>query len=120
MTHSVKHFEFWSEDPQGLSDFYQAVFDWPIQHIPEMDYWLVPPAGDGIGGGIMKPKQGPWPGNMSFYITVEELETYRQKITAAGGTIIVPEQDVPGVGKFCLFSDPDGRVLGIWVELGKT
>ncbi len=33
---------------------------------------------------------------------------------AAGGKVVVEEQEVPGMGAFSLFSDPDGRVMGIW------
>jgi predicted enzyme related to lactoylglutathione lyase len=53
---------------------------------------------------------------MSFYIDVDDLATYRRKIEQAGGKILVPEQEVPGMGSFALFSDPDGRVLGIWKQ----
>jgi predicted enzyme related to lactoylglutathione lyase len=113
----VVHWELWSEDPDKVADFYGAVFDWEIRSIPEMNYHLVEAGGDGgIGGGIMKPQRGPWPGNMALYIDVDELAPYRQKIVAAGGKIIVEEQVVPGVGSFSLFEDPDGRVLGMWKQ----
>jgi len=26
----------------------------------------------------------------------------------------VEEQEVPGMGSFSLFADPDGRVMGMW------
>ncbi|MCB1042820.1 MAG: VOC family protein [Acidobacteria bacterium] len=121
MTHGVQHFEFWSQDPAKLSDFYRTVFQWDIQHFPDMEYWLVNPSGDkSIGGGIMKPKQGPWPSNMSFYINVDDLEETRSKLEAAGAKIILPFQEVPNVGAFCLFADPEGRVLGIWKQTGKV
>jgi predicted enzyme related to lactoylglutathione lyase len=51
---------------------------------------------------------------MSFYILVDDLEAYRKKIVDAGGKIVVDQQEVPGMGWFSLFSDPDGRVMGIW------
>ena len=65
----------------------------------------------------MTPKEGPWPGNMALYINVDDLADYRKKIVDAGGKILVEETDVPGVGKFTLFEDPDGRVLGMWKQL---
>jgi predicted enzyme related to lactoylglutathione lyase len=118
MGRPVVHWEFWTENPEKVSDFYSKVFDWKIQNIPEIKYRMVETqAGAGINGGIMTPQRsGPWPGNMSFYIDVEDLATYRKKIEAAGGKILVPEQEVPGMGSFALFSDPDGRVLGIWKQ----
>jgi predicted enzyme related to lactoylglutathione lyase len=112
----VVHWEFWSKDPSKVSDFYSKVFDWKIQPIPGMDYHFVDTQGGGINGGIMKPQDGPWPGNMAFYIDVDDLASYRKRITEAGGKILVEEQEVPGMGWFSLFSDPDGRVLGIWKQ----
>jgi predicted enzyme related to lactoylglutathione lyase len=120
MGQPVVHFELWSENPERVSDFYQKVFQWEIRHIPEMDYRLVQTGGQGgINGGIMKPKQGPWPGNMAFYIDVDDLDAYSQRIKDAGGKILVDKMDVPGVGQLSLFADPDGRVLGMWKQLAK-
>ncbi len=115
MGRPVVHWEFWSRDPQKISVFYEKIFDWKTQFIPEIQYHLVSTGGHGgIDGGIMTPKPGPWPGNMAMYIDVDNLETYVNKIKEAGGKIIVDKQTIPGVGFFALFEDPDGRVLGIW------
>lgn len=117
MGRPVVHWELWSQEPEKVSDFYAEVFDWEIRHIPEMDYRLVSTGGEGgIGGGIMQPKQGPWPSNMTFYIDVDDLGAYRDKIKAAGGKMIVEEMEVPGVGFLALFEDPEGRVLGLWKQ----
>lgn len=117
MGRPVVHWELWSKDPGKVSAFYEKAFDWTIRHIPEMDYRLAETGGTGgINGGIMTPKEGPWPGNMAFYIDVDDLATYRTRIVEAGGKIIVEEQFVPGVGAFSLFSDPDGRVMGLWKQ----
>lgn len=113
----VVHWELWSKDPKGIADFYSRVFDWQIRYIPEMDYTLVETGGSGgINGGIMTPKEGPWPGKMAFYIDVEDLGAYCRKIKDAGGKIVVERLEVPGVGALALFEDPEGRVLGMWQQ----
>jgi predicted enzyme related to lactoylglutathione lyase len=114
MGNPVVHRELWSKDPARVSEFYSKVFGWKIQHIPEMDYRMVDTGGTGVNGGIMKPQESPWPGNMAFYIDVDDLAAYRKKIVEAGGRILVEEQQVPGMGSFCLFEDNDKRVMGIW------
>jgi predicted enzyme related to lactoylglutathione lyase len=53
---------------------------------------------------------------MAIYIDVNDLDAYGKKITDAGGKLIVEKQQVPGMGSFSLFADPDGRVLGIWKQ----
>jgi predicted enzyme related to lactoylglutathione lyase len=35
MGRPVVHWEFWSDDPQKTSKFYEQVFDWKIQPIPQ-------------------------------------------------------------------------------------
>lgn len=117
MGKGVVHWELWSQDPDKVSDFYAKVFDWKIKSMPEINYHLVDTDSEaGIGGGIMKPQDGEWPSNMTFYIDVDDLATYRQRVVDAGGQIVVEEMEVPNVGSFSLFSDPDGRVLGMWKQ----
>ena len=71
MGRPVVHFEFWSDDPGKISDFYAKVFDWNVRHIEQMDYHLVDTGGSGgINGGIMKPKQSPWPAKLALYVDV--------------------------------------------------
>lgn len=112
----VVHWEMMSKDPEKVSAFYADIFGWKIQHMPEMNYRIVETGGEGgINGGIMKPELGqPGTGNTTLYILVDDLAAYRKRITAAGGKILVEEQKVPGMGAFCLFTDPDGRMMGVW------
>lgn len=114
----VVHWELWSKDPEQLGEFYSRVFGWSIEAFPEMSYQLVRTGDEsGIDGGIMRPEEGPWPGNMAFYIGVADLEASCERIVAAGGRIVVEPQEVPGMGSFCLFADPEDRVLGLWKSL---
>ena len=90
MGQPVVHWELWSKDPSKTAEFYRSVFEWEIQHIPDLNYHVVNTGG---AGG---------------------LDAYAQKIKKAGGTIIVDKLQVPGMGSFTLFQDPDNYVLGIW------
>ena len=117
MAFPVVHFELWSKDPETLSEFYKKAFEWEIDAIPDIKYHLVRPTGEGgIGGGIMTPQEGKWPSDLTFYISVDDLAAHRQRVLDAGGTIIVEEMEVPNVGSFSLFTDPDGRVMGMWKQ----
>ena len=118
MGRPVVHWELMSKDPAKVSDFYQKIFDWKIQHFPELNYRVVEAGGEGgINGGILKPeREEPWPGNMTLYIDVDDLAAYRKRIVKAGGKIHVEEQEVPGMGALCLFTDPEGRMMGLWKQ----
>jgi transposase-like protein len=43
MGQPVVHWEFWSEDPSGIAEFYRTVFGWSIRPLPALDYQLVEP-----------------------------------------------------------------------------
>lgn len=121
MGNPVVHWELWSDDPGRCSEFYARVFDWKIQAFPGMSYWMAdtegPPEMKGINGGFFRPQGDPagWPGKLAMYILVDDLAAALAKVTAAGGRVIVERQEVPGMGAFALFADPDERVLGLWV-----
>lgn len=116
MGQPVVHFELMSKDPAKVSDFYARLFGWKIRHIPEINYRMVETGGQGgINGGILKPeRKGPWPAQMLFYVAVDDLAKYRKKVVAAGGDIHIEEQEVPGMGWLSLFTDPEGRMMGLW------
>ena len=119
MGNPVVHWELWSKNPENVADFYAKIFGWKVQHIPDINYRFVDTdsGGTGINGGIFKPKEdGPWPGSLAMYIDVDDLDAYVKKIEAAGGKMIVPRAEVPNMGSYALFEDPDGRVLGIWQQ----
>jgi predicted enzyme related to lactoylglutathione lyase len=120
MGRPVVFWEFLSKDPAKVSAFYEKVFGWKAQDMPELNYRFVETGGQGgINGGIIKPDTPePWPGNMTVYIDVDDLAKYREQIRAAGGEIIIEEQAVPGMGSFTLFKDPDGRMVGLWKAAG--
>ncbi len=56
---------------------------------------------------------------MTLYIDVEDLADYRRRIVAAGGKILIEEQDVANMGAFSLFTDPEGRMMGLWKQAKK-
>ncbi len=119
MGQPVVHWELMSKEPEKVAGFYAKIFGWKITHHPEINYRVVETGAKGpmagIGGGIVQPdREGPWPGNQIFYILVDDLAAYREKIVKAGGRIHVEEQEVPGMGRLTLFTDPEGRMNGLW------
>jgi len=116
MGNPVVHWEMMSKQPAKVAEFYAKVFDWKVNHRPELNYRIVETGGQGgINGGIVQPdKPEPWPGNLLMYINVDDLASYRKKVVAAGGKIHVESQEVPGMGTFSLFTDPEGRMMGLW------
>jgi predicted enzyme related to lactoylglutathione lyase len=118
MGNPVVHWELMSRDPEKVSAFYEKLFGWKINVYGPMNYRIVETGGEpGINGGIAQLQceeaNAPPPGTL-FYIAVDDLAAYRDRIKGAGGQIHIEEQEVPEMGWFCLFSDPEGRMMGLW------
>ena len=51
---------------------------------------------------------------LTVYAQVDNLEQYLKKAESLGGKTVIPPQEVPGMGRFAWFADPEGTSLGIW------
>lgn len=124
MGNPVVHFEFWSKEPAKMAEFYTAAFDWKIQHVPELAYWMAdtdgPEGNKGVNGGIFQPEGEPagWPAKVAIYMQVDNLERALERIVAAGGQVLLARKPIAGMGAIALFADPDGRALGLWEIAG--
>jgi len=112
----VVHFEIPVDDPERGTKFYQKVFDWKIDkwNGPE-DYWLITTGAKdepGIDGAIVRRSLGPGATTVNT-IDVPSLDTFTQRVTAAGGKIVMPKTTIPGVGYLAYCADTEGNVFGM-------
>jgi predicted enzyme related to lactoylglutathione lyase len=52
-----------------------------------------------------------------IYVQVEDLEEYLAKAESLGGKRIHEPQEIPGVGAWANFADPEGNVIGLFKPL---
>jgi predicted enzyme related to lactoylglutathione lyase len=103
-----------SPDPQVAADFYGALFGWDApEGPPETGGYRVAMVGDRAVAGI-GPAQNPGPPVWATYVAVENADATAEKVTAAGGQVLLPPMDVLDVGRMAVFTDPVGAVLSIW------
>jgi uncharacterized protein len=114
VNHIPVHFEIPADKPEKLAEFYTKLFGWKIEKVPEMDYWMVQaaPQGEGVNGGMMT-RQAPGQ-QMTVYFLVESVNDYAAKVQSLGGKVLVPKQEVMGMGWFAICEDPQGAVFAIW------
>ena len=111
--HSIVHVELAAKDRKALGQFYAKVFGWELQQFDEMNYTTFK-AGDCIGGGFNPVTNENPAGTVTVYIDTDDVTASLRAVEQAGGTILVKETDIPNTGKFGLFRDPQGNMVGLY------
>ncbi|HEY3310951.1 MAG TPA: VOC family protein [Anaerolineales bacterium] len=109
------HFELATPDPEKTAAFYRDIFGWQVQKWEgPVDYYLITsgdPSTPGINGGLMQ-TGGDFAGTINT-IEVEDIDAYLAKVLAAGGTVAMPKDIIPGVGYQAYFKDNTGILVGL-------
>lgn len=123
----VVHFEIHAKDLDGAQKFYGGIFGWKIADLgPQMGNYRMVSTGEdevgarwpGINGGITprmgQPPSGGEPVNAFVCaIGVDDVDSYIEKVKAAGGSIALDKMQVPGVGWLVYAKDREGNIFGM-------
>src|SRR5262245_28982327 len=114
MPSPVTWFEIMGGDGSALHSFYKNVFGWKLGD-PMVDmgnYSMLDNEGHGIGGGVgaEMPGQGK---RVTIYIEVPDPQASLDKITSAGGSVVMPVTDVTPEVTIAMFTDPQGNLMGL-------
>ena len=104
----IQHIEWTTRNAQHLRAFYSRIFDWKFRDAMP-GYTMI----EGVGG-IFSAPDPQMPIVITPYVNVRDLGETEAKVNAAGGRIHKSRQEVPGMGWYTLFSDPDGNIIGLW------
>jgi uncharacterized protein len=108
------------KDGEKLRSYYSELFDWKFDPVAEgpTDYATLPREGNvnsegaGIGGGVGEGPEG-YPGHVTFYVEVPDVEASLAKAEELGGTRMMgPDKPVEGL-EIGLFTDPEGHTVGV-------
>ena len=111
MADKVVWFEITGKDGGKLQSFYGELFGWKVDASNPMNYGMVEAEQSGIGGGIGKADNGD--GHVTFYMGVDDPQSYLDKAEKLGGKTVVPVTEIPNMVTFALIADPEGHVIGV-------
>ncbi|HZE01009.1 MAG TPA: VOC family protein [Pseudonocardiaceae bacterium] len=114
MGQPVVHFEVIGKDGAALRSFYSDLFGWKIDANNPMNYGIVQreEGAAGIGGGIGAGPEG-YPGHVTFYIGVPDVEDALAKAEGLGGSRVMGPEKVMEDIEIGLFNDPEGHLIGV-------
>lgn len=120
----VVHFELPYDDRARMARFYETAFGWQTRMLGEEmgNYVLAtttetdesgPKQPGAINGGFY-PKNPDWPAQYpSRVIAVQNIEESIDQVSAAGGKVLGEPMEIPGVGQYVSFIDPEGNRISM-------
>lgn len=111
--HTVVHIEFSAKNLEAAAKFYNQLFGWKVEQMPEMNYATFEAEG-GSGGGFSPINDQNPAGTVLVYIETDDIDASLAKAKSLGGKIITPKQEIPGMGWFGIFADPTGNHVGLF------
>lgn len=115
-------YELMTTDPVAAERFYTQAVGWTAADagMPGMKYTLLSAGGQTIAGMMGLPAEAPgMPPCWTGYIGVDDVDAKAAEIAAAGGSVLRPADDIPGVGRFAVVADPHGAGFCLFKGLMK-
>ncbi len=108
--------ELMTSDAAKAGDFYTGLFGWgkDVQNFGPMEYTMFTNGGQPTAGMLqISPEMGNIPPNWLVYFAVDDCDAKVQKATELGATVMKPADDIPGIGRFAILTDPQGAAFAI-------
>jgi predicted enzyme related to lactoylglutathione lyase len=114
---NIVHVEIPAANVEGAGKFYQDLFGWKIQPMPEMNYTMWE-AGDGDEyGGFPQVSDDNPAGQVLVYIASDNIDADLKNVKKLGGKVLHEKSEIPGMGWFGIFEDPTGNVLALYTSM---
>ncbi|HEY2187477.1 MAG TPA: VOC family protein [Caldimonas sp.] len=106
--------ELTTQDEKTALAFYEKVFafDHDAMEMPGGIYNVLKQGGKGRAG-LMKAPDKSVPTLWTPYVCVADADATAAQAKALGAMVVVPPSDIPGVGRFAVFGDPQGAAFAI-------
>jgi len=113
---NVVHVEIPATNVEAAGKFYQELFGWKMQHVPEFNYTMWED-GSGSGGGFNEVSDENPVGQVLVYIASDDIEADLKKVEKLGGMVVREKTDIPGKGWYGIFKDPTGNTLALYTSM---
>ncbi|OHV75476.1 VOC family protein [Ensifer sp. LCM 4579] len=117
-------YELMTTDTKAAEAFYKKVVGWSARDagMPGIDYTLFS-IGDHQVAGLMTMPEGALDMNVPpawlGYVAVDDVDATAAKLSGKGGTVHREPDDIPGVGRFAIVTDPHGAAFALFKGTGE-
>ena len=113
---NIVHVESPAANVESAAKFYQELFGWKMQHIPDFNYTMWAD-GSGFGGGSNVASEENPVGKVLVYIDSDNIEAEKKKAAQLGGKVLREKTEIPGSGWFGIFQDTEANVIAIYTSM---
>lgn len=113
--HQIVHIELSAKDLNKAGDFYNQLFGWTIQQLPELNYATWQPD-RGPGGGLNPVTNSNPAGTVLVYVGSLDIDADLRKAEQLGGKVIMQKTEMPDIGWFGIFQDPTGNRIALYTD----
>jgi len=105
--------ELMTTDVEGAKAFYSGLFGWTLEdHNEGMPYTTAKINNEECAGIMKIPDENKgMPASWGGYVTVDDVEASVEQAVKLGGSVLLPPNDIPKVGRFSVITDPQGATL---------
>jgi uncharacterized protein len=114
------HIELSCGDVGASKKFYKSLFNWKLDTMKEMGGYTMIDVGKGVGGGMMQKMMPQQPTAWLPYVEVADVKKTIAKAKKLGAEVKLEYQEIPGMGAFGVFVDPQGAGIGVWEAAKKA
>ena len=107
-------------DPQAAQAFYTKVAGWGTQAWDGPMPYTMWTAGAGPVGGVMQLPPAESHPHWLAYVSTPDCDATSRQAADLGGTVVLPPQDIPNVGRFTVIRDPQGAYISAFTPAQET
>jgi predicted enzyme related to lactoylglutathione lyase len=117
--HSIVHVEIPTQDPEASNQFYSELFGWTHKFFPELDYHRFY-TDEGPGGGyvgldsVFAKEAGHESHQVRISVLTDDIEGTLAKAEKLGAKTVKPRTEIPDMGWYAIFADPEGNYIGLF------
>jgi hypothetical protein len=115
-TNALCWVELSTTDVDAATSFYVDLFGWKAEPMDMGDFtYTILKNGDLSLGGLMQQfkEMAGAPSRWTSYFAVTDCDATVKKAGQLGATVLVPATDIPQVGRFAAFADPQGAAFSV-------
>ena len=103
-------YELLTSDPKAAQAFYATVVGWTAKDAGMSEPYTLMSVGEADVAGMMAlppelaatGRKPAWTG----YVAVDDVDAMEARVSTAGGKVLRPAEDIPGIGRFAVVADP--------------